>query len=149
MKAIRIIVLSIIAISAQGQVADSADLSTPYSTLWTHLTYLQPDNYNVSLAAQPFEPTRRGKENAESSTIKLKQVLDGNGIFIYMDEVPKNPNYYDSALNKNKYIITDRYPAIYLVQREESENWVFADASVVAIEDAHQKYIQIRHRCLT
>ena len=138
MKTIRILLLFIVVIDASGQEIDSVDLSTPYRAIWTHLNYLQPDTYNAALASQPFQPERRGQENAESYAIKLKQVLDGNGIFIYMDEVPNKTNYYDSALNKHKYIITEEYPEIYLLKREASGSWFFADASIVAIEEAHE-----------
>ena len=137
MKTLRILLL-LVGISANGQEVDSVDLSTPYRSIWTHLTYLQPETYNAILAAQPFQPERRGKEIAEESAIKLKQILDGNGIYIYMDEVPKQSNFYDSAFNKYKYVISDKYPEIYLLRRESTGDWIFADASIVAIEEAHR-----------
>ena len=123
---------------ASAQEVDSVDLSTPYKSIWTHLYYLQPDTYNDSLAAQPFEPHRRGLKTSKQLAIKLKQVLDGNGIFIYMDEVPRQPNYYDSTANKQKFVLSDQYADIYLLKRDNG-NWVFADASATAINEAHDE----------
>ncbi len=130
--------LFLIGITSFAQEIDSVDLGSPYKSIWTHLYYLQPDTYNDSLAAQPFQPERRGMEKAKNLAIKLKQVLDGNGIYIYMDEVPRRTNYYDSVSNKNRYLIAEEFPEIYLLRRENSGDWVFADASVVAIEEAHE-----------
>jgi len=124
--------------SATAQEIDSVDLSSPYKSIWTHLYYLQPDTFNDSLAAQPFQPKRRGLEKAKELAVKLKQILDGNGLFIYMDEVPKKANYYDSTINKYKYLITEEYQEIYLLRHGDTGDWVYADASVVGIENAHE-----------
>jgi MscS family membrane protein len=122
---------------SKGQDSTVVDISTPYKSIWTHHYYLQPENYNDSLASIPFEPNRRGLINAKDYAVKLKQVLDGNGIYLYMDEVPKKPNYYDSTSNRYKYVLTDTYPDIYLLKREGTDQWVFADASLTAINEAH------------
>lgn len=114
------------------------DISSPYRAVWTHLYYLQPEQYNDSLAAIPFEPARRGQANAQRLAVKLKQVLDGRGIYVHMDEVPKKPLHFDSAENKHKYVLSGDLPDIYLLRREPSGQWVYADASVVAIEEAHR-----------
>lgn len=132
------LLLCLIGFLSIGQEIDSVDLSSPYKSIWTHLYYMQQDTYNDSLAAQPFQPERRGLAKATNLAIKLKQVLDGNGLFIYMDEVPKNSNYYDSTVNKHKYFLAEEYPKIYLLRRENSGDWVYADASVEAIENAYE-----------
>ena len=136
-KLIFSIVGFLLVLVSNGQDSTVVDISSPYKAIWTHLNYLQPENYNDSIAAIPFEPNRRGLENAKEYAIKLKQVLDGNGIYLYMDEVPKSTNYYDSASNRFKYVITDEYPDIYLLKREGTNRWVYADASLKAINDAH------------
>ncbi|MCP4457551.1 MAG: mechanosensitive ion channel family protein [Cytophagales bacterium] len=138
MKKLYFFLLIIVVSSATAQELDSVDLSSPYKSIWTHLYYLQPDTYNDSLAAQSFQPERRGLDRAKDLAIKLKQVLDGNGLFIYMDEVPKKVNYYDSIINKHKYVITEEYPDIYLRRSENSNDWVYADASMPAIDIAHE-----------
>ncbi len=133
------LILSFLCISLSSFSQDSAsvDLTTPYRSIHTFLDNLQPESYNDTLAALPFEPKRRGRERAADIAVKLKQVLDGNGIYIYMDEVPKSTNYYDSTEKKHKYVLTKEYPEIYLLKRQSTSDWIFSDASVVAIEDAY------------
>lgn len=123
--------------SLAAQAVPAADLSSPYKSIRTHLYNLQNEHYNDSLAALPFEPQRRGMEQAQSIAIKLKQVLDGKGIIIYMDEIPKESNYYDSAASKASYLLTDELPEVYLVKRPKTDQWIYSDASVAAIEEAH------------
>lgn len=132
-----LIVLSLSSFLFAQEESLSADLSSPYKSVWTFLYYLQVENYNDSLAALPFEPDRRSAEYAKDLAVQLKQVLDGNGEYIYLDEVPRNPNYYDSISNKHKFVITEDFPDIYLLKRESTKDWVFSDASIVAIKEAH------------
>jgi MscS family membrane protein len=114
------------------------DLSSPYQSIWTHLYYLQDDHYDEIRAAQPFEPQRRGMEQARELAIKFKQVLDGNGLYLYMDEIPKKKNYYDSTQKAHKYTVHDEFPNIYLLKNTRGE-WTFSDASVPAIHEAHSR----------
>ncbi len=132
-----IVLLSAASHYLSAQADPVADLSSPYKSIRTHLYNLQNEHYNDSLAALPFEPKRRGLEQALTIAVKLKQVLDGKGIFIYLDEIPKETNYYDSAANKASYQLTEEFPEIHLVKRPQSDQWVFSDASVAAIEEAH------------
>jgi MscS family membrane protein len=122
---------------SNAQETPKADLSSPFKSIRTHLFYLQDENRNDSLAALPFEPERRGMETAVDLAVKLKQVLDGNGIYVYMDEIPKESNYYDSAFNKSKFVLTEEFPDIYLVKRSNSNEWVYSDAAAAAINEAH------------
>lgn len=97
-KLIFYVVGCLLLLVSKGQDSTIVDISSPYKAIRTHLSYLQVDNYNDSIASIPFEPNRRGLKNAKQYAIKLKQVLDGNGIYIYMDEVPKSL----STLQKKK-----------------------------------------------
>ena len=138
-KVLFVALLGWLLIPTFGQEADSVDISTPYKSVWRFLYYLQDEHYNDSLAAQPFEPNRRGLEQAKELAIKFKQILDGTGTYIHMDEVPKSTNHYDSLQQKQKYVLADEFPDIYLLRRTNSNQWVFADAAVASITETHGK----------
>lgn len=125
----------ILSLSLVGQVGAQsfADLSNPQASVKTFLSNLQEDDYNDSLAALPFNAETRTLDEAIKYAIKFKRVLDGKGIFIYLDEVPKGSNYYDSASKKNKFILLDEYPKIFLL-KSESNKWHFSDSSLDEID---------------
>ncbi len=113
------------------------DLSNPQSAVKTFLSNLQEENYNDSLAALPFLNGARDLNDSKSIAVKFKRVLDGKGIFIYLDEIPKGSNYYDSASKKNKYVLLDDYPKIFLLKAENS-NWYFSDSSIDEINELYK-----------
>ena len=79
-----ILCLISVLMSVSGRAQDTLEysLATPYNTVLTHLKYLQEDSYHPSIAAKVFNPNEVEPQEAEILAIKLKQVLDGQGIFI-------------------------------------------------------------------
>lgn len=118
--------------------AQDVNLSSPYESIKTHLYYLQEEHYNDTLAAQPFNPKENGFEAARSAAVKLKRVLDGRGIYIYMDEIPRSRNYYDSSSNKYKYVLLHNNKKLYLLRSESDNNWYFSQSSYDEINDLYQ-----------
>ncbi|MEM6641992.1 MAG: mechanosensitive ion channel family protein [Bacteroidota bacterium] len=112
-------------------------LSSPYASIKTLLDNLQPDHYNDSLAALPFLREGESLKDAQRNAIKLKRILDGKGIYIAIDEVPKNPNHIDSLSKKSKYILVKNYPRIYLL-RTTSGEWYFSKSSEIAITEIYR-----------
>ncbi|MFY0598355.1 MAG: mechanosensitive ion channel family protein [Cyclobacteriaceae bacterium] len=113
------------------------DLSTPQATVVTHLLYLQEDSYDKDKAAVPFNLSNRTKEEAVELAIKLKQILDGEGIYIEISELPKDPNYYDSALRKPQYVLTAKHPEIYLTKT--NNEWFYSERSIIYIDILHEE----------
>jgi MscS family membrane protein len=113
------------------------DLASPQAAVITHLLYLQPDSYDESRAAKPFNIERRTLDEAIDLAVKLKQILDGEGLYIQVDEIPSNPNYYDSTARKSSYVLTSNHPEIFLVK--ENGNWYFSERSIAFIESLHEK----------
>lgn len=109
------------------------DLSNPQASVKTFLSNLQEENFNDSLAALPFKVEARSIEDAKKYAVRFKRVLDGRGIFIYLDEIPKGANYYDSASKKNKYILVEEHPKIFLL-KSENNKWYFSDSSLAEID---------------
>ena len=113
------------------------NLSSPHGATKTFLSNLQSKSFNDSLAALPFRPEGRSHIVAQDAAIKLKRILDGKGIFIYLDEVPRARNYLDSARRKHQYVLISEYPDISLL-RAENNNWYFSEASIYEINELYE-----------
>ncbi len=122
--------LSIIAFSQ-----DTANLNSPYHAINTHLHYLKSTYYNDSLAAAPFSSGGRTTEAAIQVAVKLKQIIDGEGVYIDLEDIPKQPDYYDSTLNKHRYVLSEQYPTIYL--ERQGGSWYYSEKSIREIRRIH------------
>jgi MscS family membrane protein len=111
-------------------------LMNPYQTVFTHLNNLQDNNFHPDLSAAAFKQEGISQDVARNAAIKLKHVWDGEGIYIDMDEIPKEPNYLDSAINKNRFIVTDKYPEIYLVKK--GDKWIYSKYSINHIDQIYE-----------
>jgi MscS family membrane protein len=120
-----------------GQKKGTANMTSPYQSVRTHLYYLQPENYNPTAAAGPFIKHSPSLEEAISTAIDLKQILDGRGIYINMADVPRSGNHFDSTHLAYQYALTDLYPEI--VMYKEGNQWVYPPSSITAIKNAHDK----------
>ncbi|MEM0940057.1 MAG: mechanosensitive ion channel family protein [Bacteroidota bacterium] len=121
-----------------GQKGEYVDLSSPQGAVKTHLDNLQPENYNDSLAALPFLTNSLSINKAKNSAVELKRILDGKGIYIYTDEIPKSPDYYDSTANRHKYVLVKEYEGIYLLKGEDGK-WHYSSASLRVIEELYSE----------
>jgi MscS family membrane protein len=114
------------------------NLTTPYQTVLTHLKYLQEDNYYPEIAAKALNPQEVvDKEQAEMLAIKLKQVLDGRGIYIELDDIPNIPNYHDSVTNKQRYYLTQKLPDLYL--QKSGDKWYYSGKTIRSINSWHEE----------
>ncbi|NQZ77864.1 MAG: mechanosensitive ion channel, partial [Ekhidna sp.] len=129
------LLLSFSASRAQDQYID---LSSPYGSIKTFLLNLQEESRNDSIAALPFKTADRDLDEAKKAAIKLKRVLDGRGIFIYLDEIPKSKAALDSSSNNSKYVLLERYPSIFLL-RSQSNKWLFSDSSIDTIDKLYEQ----------
>lgn len=124
---------------SQVEMEDSSQeaLDNPYQSVYTHLGNLSDNNFHPEIASQAFLQEGVNPEQARSAAIKLKQILDGEGIYIEMDDLPRNPNYLDSATNRHRYILTGRHPEIFL--EKKGNKWIYSKSTVGHIERIHQK----------
>lgn len=95
-----------------GQVPSQEVNNNPYNVIYNHLYYLQDEHYDKSKAALSFR--NEDQEKAEKYAIKLKQILDGNGVYIQMSSLPTAANYTDSVTNNSTYVLDKQFPQIYL-----------------------------------
>lgn len=125
--------LFITQLSAQDQEL----LASPYHTMRTLLANLQDDTTNIQIARKPFAYSGVSTKKAGELAVQLKQVLDGTGIYIDMSALPKNNNYFDSTLQKHRYVLSSKYSQIYLERVDGM--WIFPAATLPDIEMAHEE----------
>lgn len=114
------------------------DLSNPHATIYTHLYFLQEDSYEPKKAAA----TIFGLEEAIAieKAIKIKKVLDGKGLFVDINKIPKDSNHKDSIGYSSyaRYVLfPQRMPQIY-VEKIEGK-WYYSSETVAKIEGLYKE----------
>lgn len=113
------------------------NLSSPYHTIYTHLSNLQSDNYHPQVAAKAFDQSEITAKQAARLAIKLKQIWDGEGTLISLDLLPQEPDYVDSASGKPIFIVVPKHPEIFL--KKVDQRWLFPQGTFPAIEQIHNR----------
>lgn len=107
--------------------------SSPYYTIYNHLFYLQPENYDPYMAARSLYPNHPKK--GEDAAVKLKEILDGKGLFVDLNRLPVDQNFVDSIQRESIYIISKNEPRIY-VERKNGR-WVYSKTTLNALDDMY------------
>jgi len=123
-------------LKAQGDSSNppKADLSTPRQAVITHLKYLQSETYFPEISAKAFNVKTEQKVRIEYA-IKLKQILDGRGLYVYPDSIPDNPKYIDTVTNEYRFVLFEEMPEIYLVRA--NGKWMYSIESIKSINRLH------------
>ena len=133
-------------IAAQNQ--NKVDLSTPNSTLYTHIYYLMPENYDIAKSAATVKGLPKGE--AQFMAKRIKEILDGNGLIIDFSEVPIDANYIDTVdfgvrtleHNANRYApFPVRLPEIYI--EKYGKNWYFSEETIENIDEIYKETFPI------
>ncbi len=128
-------------LAAKVSIAQVVDLSTPRSTMYTHLENLKPENYHPEAAAKTIYGLPL--DEAKKKAIRLKYIFEGKGLLIDYNDIPNNPDYIDSInfpIPKHAYKpFPYRLPEIYL--EKYGANWYYSKSSVAKIDFLyHQIY---------
>ena len=130
-----VFLLFTVTISAQD--STKVNLKNPNATIYTHLYFLQTDSYQPERAAQTILPNSTNKPN--NVAIKLKQILDGKGLFVDFKTIPKDPNYKDSLsynTTLNKYVLfPERMPLISV--EKIGENWYYSAETINNLDEIY------------
>lgn len=113
--------------------------TSPYATTLTFFYNLREDNYDPKTAAEALRLTDQTPEEAERLAIQLKQIFDGNGVYVRLNTIPNDPNYIDSLHNNQARFFFDAklLPGVYL--QKKGGEWKFSDFTVDQIRDLHQE----------
>ncbi len=115
----------------------STDLSTPNKSIYNHLFYLQSEQYDVNQSSLSFALAADSIE-ATSSAVKLKQILDSRGHYVYMSTVPDKPDYRDTLTGRSIYIpFPDELPEVYL--EKLNSQWLYSEETINQIPSLYKK----------
>lgn len=137
----KIFLLLLVGLSAFSQKPEvEVNLSSPYHTIYTHLHFLQEETYQPKKSAAVVYG--ESEKASEELAIKIKQILDGKGLRVDVNHLPKNPNYLDtvSSFSKTfKYILfPSQLPEFYVEKINGS--WYYSRETVSIV---HQTYRQV------
>ncbi len=112
-------------------------LENPYNTILSHLFYLQEEHYQPEIAAQTIYGVD-DPERAERLAIQLKQVLDGEGLYVQVRSIPQDPDYTaDTTGTENHYtLFPELLPEIYVEKIDG--RWYYSRETVAAIPELHK-----------
>jgi len=131
-----------------AQKKQKVDLSTPNATLYTHIYYLMPENYDLAKSAATVRGLPEGE--AQFTAKRIKEILDGNGLIIDFSEVPIDANYIDTVdfgvrtleHNANRYApFPVRLPEIYI--EKYGRSWYFSEETVENLDKIYKKTFPI------
>jgi len=119
--------------------ADYNNLSTPYNTTLTFFYNLQKDNYRPAVSAQTLNLASMPHRDAEELAVKLKQIFDGKGLMVKIDQLPNDPDYVDTLYHAhNRYFFDARQlPRVFL--EKVGNEWKFSSFTVEHIDEIHQE----------
>ena len=113
-------------------------LTSPYATTLTFFYNLREDNFEPEEAAKTLRLSDQSEMEAKKLVVKLKQIFDGNGVYVKINEIPNDPNYIDSLHNNQAryFFDTKRLPGVYL--EKVGNDWKFSAFTVSQINELHQ-----------
>ncbi len=122
--------------SAQEEDKPQAELKSPYHTVLNHLKFLNEENFKPRLAAKSlYRPEGYSEKEIIDLSKKLKMVFDARGLYIAIEEIPRNSNYYDSLRDEREYIVHKDLPEIYL--KKYGDKWMYSENSVNSIQNLY------------
>lgn len=123
--------LCLILVRIDAQIDSTQVYDSPYTTVYNHLYYLQHDSYEPGRAAMSL-PNR-----SVDLSIKLKQVLDGKGLFIDLNRLPTDSMYVDSLSGDPIYYLSRTDHLLY-VERIDGR-WQYSRTTLEAIPKLHSE----------
>ena len=122
-------------ISAQLATAPEPTLESPYNTIYVHLFFLQSDSYEPEIAAQTIVPILDSAAAVEIA-IQIKQIYDGKGLYVRLNNLPQEEAYLDSITEKPYYTpFPKKAPEIYL-ERIDGK-WYYSRETVSLVPELH------------
>ena len=120
---------------AQDSLAVS-NISSPWHTIYNHLWYLQEESYSPEKAVRSISPKIKDPAERVDLAIKLKQVLDGKGIYVDLDIISKEPNFLDSAHSIHRYYVSaHQLPELYV--EKVGNEWFYSSRSIGLVDQWH------------
>lgn len=135
-SAVLIFLFSMTTLVAQEDALPSV-FKSPYEAVYNHLKYLQEESLNPSQAAKSLTKGGWDTEELIQLSIELKQIYDGSANYINLEDIPKSADYKDSLTNRQRYIIVDEFPEIYV--EKSGQGWRYSTRTVSEIDRLHKE----------
>ncbi len=122
------------------EVGQSLNLTSPYHTTLTFFYNLEEGNYKPENAAKALDLSDGQTKDGQRLAVKLKQIFEGKGIAVRINEIPNEPNYQDSVSGTSEniyYFDKKKLPGIFL-QKEEN-TWKFSAFTISQIDELHSE----------
>jgi MscS family membrane protein len=113
------------------------DLSSPYHTLYTFVSNLRVEDFEPDVAAYALDADEYSERDRMRLAVKLKQILDGKGIVINLEKIPRQPYYRDTVRGQEVYVISNLIPDVYLIKKDR--RWLFSAETVARIDRLHNE----------
>jgi len=120
------------------------DLRNPKATLFTHLFFLQKDNYEPSKSAATIKGIDRSV--AIEISIKIKEIYEGRGLEVDFKSVPMSNNYLDTITDYSDALdnaLFHRYapfplrlPEVYL--ERSGLKWYYSKETIDHIDEIYK-----------
>lgn len=139
MKRVLLLVFAVSVLPAWLRAQDTPPekFSSPYEVIYNHLKYLQEEEYIPTQAAKSLYHSDLTESELAELAIELKQILDGTGSYVALDDIPKSKNYYDSLNKKHRYVLFEDYPDVYV--QKYGDNWYYSNKTVREIDRLHKE----------
>jgi MscS family membrane protein len=112
-------------------------LATPRRALDNFLKWQNPPSIDMAVASEAFAINPDLSEaRREELARQLKAVLDARGLFVYLEDVPDDPDYVDETTDEARFtLFPARLPEVELVR--VSGRWLFSQSTLRAIPDLY------------
>ncbi len=110
---------------------------SPFQTIYLHYHNLMYDNYKPELSASALYPAYQSPKEAQELAIRLRQILDANGLYFDESKLPRNVNHYDSIAKKHIYRPFPKLPEIYV--EKTNAQWYYSHETVATINRLYRK----------
>ncbi len=122
---------------SQTENAPSPSLESPYNCIYVHLYYLQTQTYQPEVAALTLYNLSDSIDRVQKA-IKLKQILDGRGLYVHLNLLPQQSDYIDSLTNKPYYTpFPAELPQVYLEKIDG--RWYYSRETTQLIPKLHKE----------
>jgi MscS family membrane protein len=113
-------------------------VESPYYSIYSHLYFLQNDSYQPEIAAKTLNAAGIDSLKRIQLAIQLKQILDGKGLYVKVNQLPNQSNYIDSLSKQSVYTLFPvELPQVY-VEKVENQ-WLYSNETVQLIPKLHKE----------
>ncbi len=118
-----------------ARTAPSVELNDPYNTMYVHLYYLQAETFQPGKAARTFPPQIDSVDRVKLAQ-QLKEVFDGQGLYVRLNMIPHAANYMDSSIMQHIYTPFPMENSDIYLERIEGK-WYYSMETAEKLDDIH------------